>query len=251
MRSIVIIVLYVALICIGLAIAMKRCHDRNRSGWFVLLSFVSIPNIWCIVEIGFLRGTSGSNAYGAEPLPAKQVRGARPTVAWLPGEAYAIVRCMGYISLVTLCCALLAPIPAAEARDYTVGSIEISQPWSRATPATAPSAGGFLTLTNKGSAPDRLIAVQSPAARQVEVHEMKMDGAVMRMRELSDGLALPPGQTVELKPGGYHVMFIGLKAPFAKDQRVPATLVFEKAGRVDVEFTVEALGATQPSTAKP
>ena len=133
------------------------------------------------------------------------------------------------------------------AHDYKIGGIEIVQPWSRATPSTAPSAGGFLTLTNKGDVPDRLIAIESPAAKQTEIHEMKMDGAVMRMRELENGVVLPPGQTIELKPGGYHVMFMGLKAPFAKDQKVPATLVFEKAGRIDIEFQVDALGATQPS----
>jgi copper(I)-binding protein len=142
--------------------------------------------------------------------------------------------------------ASLAATPSC-AHDYRLGSIEIVQPWSRATPSTAPSAGGFLTLTNKGTAPDRLIAVESPAAKQAELHEMKMDGAVMRMRQLENGVALPPGQTVELKPGGYHVMFIGLKAPFVKDQKVSATLVFEKAGRIDVEFQVDALGAAQPS----
>jgi copper(I)-binding protein len=133
------------------------------------------------------------------------------------------------------------------AHDYKIGSIEIVLPWSRATPSTAPSAGGFLTLTNKGDAPDRLISIMSPAAKQTEIHEMKMDGAVMRMRELENGVVLQPGQTIELKPGGYHVMFMGLKAPFVKDQKVPATLVFEKAGRIDIEFQVDALGATQPS----
>jgi periplasmic copper chaperone A len=138
-------------------------------------------------------------------------------------------------------------VPPSFALDYRLGSIEIGQPWSRATPSTAPSAGGFLTLTNRGDTADRLIAVESPAASQAEVHEMKMDGAVMRMRALENGIALPPGQAVELKPGGYHVMFIGLKAPFAKGRQVPATLVFEKAGRIDVEFQVEALGASRPT----
>ncbi len=133
------------------------------------------------------------------------------------------------------------------AHEYKLGSIEVQHPWSWATPTTAPSAGGFLTVVNKGDGPDRLVAVQSPAADQVQIHEMKMDGNVMRMRELDNGVALPAGQTVELKPGGYHVMFIGLKAPFAKGQKVPATLVFEKAGKVDVEFLVDALGATQLS----
>jgi copper(I)-binding protein len=145
-----------------------------------------------------------------------------------------------------LMAASLAATPSF-AHDYKIGSIEIVQPWSRATPSTAPSAGGFLTLINKGDVPDRLIAIASPAAKQTEIHEMKMDGAVMRMRELENGVVLPPGQTIELKPGGYHVMFMGLKAPFVKDQKVPATLVFEKAGRIDVEFQVDALGATQPS----
>ena len=139
-----------------------------------------------------------------------------------------------------------AALPAA-ARDYTLGPIEIGHPWSRATPPTAPAAGGFLTLLNKGGAPDRLLAVQSPAAGRVEIHEMKMDGSVMRMRELDKGLVLTPGEKVELKPGGYHVMFMELKAPFQKDQKVPATLVFEKAGRIDVEFQVEALGAAPPA----
>ena len=144
--------------------------------------------------------------------------------------------------------ASLAAAPSfAFAHDYKIGSIEIVQPWSRATPSTAPSAGGFLTLTNKGDVPDRLVAIESPAAQQTEIHEMKMEGAVMRMRALENGVVLPPGRTVELKPGGYHVMFMGLKAPFVKDQKVSATLVFEKAGRIDIEFQVDALGATQPA----
>jgi copper(I)-binding protein len=147
----------------------------------------------------------------------------------------------------TLLAASLSATPSL-AHEYKLGSIEVRHPWSRATPATAPSAGGFLTVVNKGDAADRLVAVQSPASDQVQIHEMKMDGTIMRMRELDNGVALPAGQTVELKPGGYHVMFIGLKAPFAKGQKVPATLVFEKAGKVEVEFLVDALGATQPST---
>ncbi|MGZ3342315.1 MAG: copper chaperone PCu(A)C, partial [Reyranella sp.] len=78
-------------------------------------------------------------------------------------------------------------------------------------------------------------------------HEMKMDGNVMRMRELEKGIEIPPGGTVELKPGGFHVMFMGLKAPFTKDSKVPATLVFEKAGSIDVELQVSALGASAPA----
>jgi copper(I)-binding protein len=136
----------------------------------------------------------------------------------------------------------------ALAKDYKVGAIEVRQPWTRATPATAQAGGGFLVITNTGTAPDRLIAAKSPVADKAEVHEMTMDGNVMRMRPVENGIEIPPGATVELKPGGFHVMFMGLKAPFTKDGKVPLTLVFEKAGTVDIELPVEAMGATGPHT---
>ncbi len=139
---------------------------------------------------------------------------------------------------------------AAQAQDYRLGTIEILRPWTRATPPTAQSGGGFLVVTNAGTTPDRLIAAKSTAADKVEIHEMKMDGNVMRMRELEKGLEIPPGSSVELKPGGYHIMFMGLKAPFAKDARVPITLVFEKAGSVDIELPVQAMGAPPPGQHK-
>ncbi len=135
----------------------------------------------------------------------------------------------------------------ALAHDYKLGSLEIGNPWTRATPPSAQSGGGFLTITNKGTTPDRLVAVRSTASNKAEIHEMKMDGNVMRMRELEKGLEIPPGATVELKPGSYHLMFMGLKAPFAKDAKIPATLVFEKAGSVDVELSVAAMGAASPA----
>ena len=147
------------------------------------------------------------------------------------------------LSLVAM--AVAAPV-AVQAADYKVGSLEIVQPWSRATPPTAQAAGGFLTITNKGTTPDRLIAVRGAAADKVEIHEMKMDGNVMRMRELEKGLEIPPGATVELKPGSFHIMFMGLKAPFTKDAKVPITLVFEKAGSIDVDLVVQAMGAQPP-----
>lgn len=133
------------------------------------------------------------------------------------------------------------------AHDYKLGTLEIGHPWTRATPPTAQAGGGFLTVTNKGTTPDRLIAVRSKASGKVEIHEMKMDGNVMRMRELEKGIELPPGATVELKPGGFHLMFMGLASPFAKDGKVPVTLVFEKAGSIDVELVVEAMGAGAPT----
>ena len=132
--------------------------------------------------------------------------------------------------------------PAA-AHDIKLGQLRIANPWTRATAPTARSGGGFLTITNTGATADRLIAARSPASQKVEIHEMKMDGSVMRMRELEKGLEIPPGATVVLKPGGYHIMFMELKAPLQKDTKVPVTLVFEKAGSIDLELKVEAMGA--------
>ena len=131
----------------------------------------------------------------------------------------------------------------AMAQDYKIGSIEITTPWSRATPPSARTGGGFMTITNKGTVADRLISARSNASDKVEIHEMQMDGNVMRMRELSKGLEIPPGATVMLKPGSYHIMFMELKAPLAKDAKVPMTLVFEKAGSIDIQLDVQAMGA--------
>lgn len=143
---------------------------------------------------------------------------------------------------------LLSLLPGiALAADYKLGAIEITQPWSRATPPTAPTAGGFLTITNKGATPDRLIAARTAAAGQAEIHQMKMEGDVMRMREVEKGLDIPAGATVTLAPGGYHLMMIGLKAPLKAGTRVPVTLVFEKAGSIDVELDVQAMGSTAPA----
>ena len=136
-------------------------------------------------------------------------------------------------------------VPAV-AHDYKVGALEISHPWTRATPPSAKAGGGFLVIENKGTTPDRLVSAQSNAAQKVEIHEMKMDGNVMRMRELAGGLEIPPGGTVTLKPGGLHIMFMELKAPFAKDAKVPVTLVFKNAGKIDVDFSVEAMGSAEP-----
>jgi copper(I)-binding protein len=147
------------------------------------------------------------------------------------------------LALAALVAVLALP---AFALDYKLGAIEIGHPWSRATPPTAESGGGFLAITNTGTTPDRLVAVKSPAADKVEIHEMKMDGNIMRMREVEKGIEIPPGATVELKPGGFHVMFMGLKAPFAKEAKVPLTLVFEKAGSIDVDLMVQAMGAQAP-----
>jgi len=136
----------------------------------------------------------------------------------------------------------LLALPAT-AQDYKLGSLEITTPWTRATAPTARTGGGFMTITNKGTTADRLVSARSTVSDKVEIHEMQMDGSVMRMRELAKGLDIPPGASVMLKPGSYHIMFMELKAPLARDAKVPVTLVFEKAGSLDVQLNVEAMGA--------
>jgi copper(I)-binding protein len=138
---------------------------------------------------------------------------------------------------------------AAAAEEYSVGTIQIGNPWTRATPKGSTVAGAYMTITNKGSAPDRLVSGSSAVADRFEVHSMVMDGGVAKMRPVDGGLEIKPGETVELKPGGFHVMLTGLKQPLDKGQKVKATLEFEKAGKVEVEYTVEALGAASPSPA--
>lgn len=150
-------------------------------------------------------------------------------------------------SRLALASLLIALLPVgASAHDYKLGSLEISQPWARATAPTAPAGGGYLAITNKGTTPDRLVSAISPAAQTVQVHEMKMEGNIMRMREVDHGLEIAPGTTVKLAPGGFHLMMMGLKEPFKQGTTVPVTLVFEKAGRIDVELAVGSIGATEP-----
>jgi copper(I)-binding protein len=132
--------------------------------------------------------------------------------------------------------------PAAHAGDYHAGSLDIAGPWSRATPQGASIAAGYVTIKNTGTAADRLVGGASDAAAKFEVHEMSMDGGVMKMRPIQGGLEIKPGETVELKPQGLHIMFVGLKKPLKQGDHVKATLEFEKAGKVEVEFDVTGMG---------
>ncbi len=131
----------------------------------------------------------------------------------------------------------------ASAHEVKVGSLDLTDLWTRATPPAAPSAGGYLTITNKGTEPDRLVAVSSPESDKGEVHEMSMDNGVMKMRALPDGIEIPAGGTVTLAPGGFHLMFITLKEPLAEGGKLPVTLTFEKAGKVDTFLHILAIGA--------
>ena len=138
--------------------------------------------------------------------------------------------------------AVSAPAIEAGAQDAKVGAIEIHQPWTRATPTGAKVAGGFMTIKNTGSQPDRLIGGTFEKSARVEVHEMKIENDIMKMRELAGGLEIKAGQSVVLKPGSYHVMFMQLAEPLAKGTAVGGTLKFAKAGTVSVTYNVKAMG---------
>jgi copper(I)-binding protein len=150
-------------------------------------------------------------------------------------------------SILSACLLALATTIAA-AQEFKAGSIEIDNPWSRATPKGAKVAAGYLTIRNNGTDPDRLVRVTSPAAGKLEIHEVSMDQGVMKMRPLPGGLEIKPGETVELKPSSFHLMMFDLKQPFENGKPFKASLNFEKAGPVEVEFKVVAPGAT-PSAA--
>lgn len=134
---------------------------------------------------------------------------------------------------------------AAHANEYKAGDLTIGHTWTRATPAGAKTAGGFVKITNHGTETDRLVGGSAEMAGKVEVHEMGVENNIMRMRKLENGLEIKPGETVELKPGSYHLMFMGLEGSYKEGETVKGTVTFEKAGTVEVEFKVKAMGAKE------
>ena len=141
-----------------------------------------------------------------------------------------------------------AVLPASAA-DYTVGSIHITDPWARATPKGASTGASYMTITNNGTAPDRVSCVSSDASAQCQIHTMTMEGNVMKMRPVEGGLEIKPGETVRLRPGSLHMMLVDLKHPLEAGQTVKATLKFDKAGTVDVDYPIAAIGAPAPGAA--
>lgn len=140
-------------------------------------------------------------------------------------------------TLLILASALILSTGIATAHDYTVGNLEIMHPMAFETPKMAKAGAGFLTITNTGNTDDVLLEVRADFPK-VEVHTTEESDGVARMMHV-DNLPIPAGETVELAPGGYHVMFMGLEAPFEDGQKIPATLIFENAGEVEVTFNVE------------
>jgi hypothetical protein len=131
---------------------------------------------------------------------------------------------------------------AAAAHDYKVGELKIDHPWARATPGAIKTGAVYFSVTAQGDMPDRLIAVETPRAAKAEMHTQIMDGDVMKMRPVT-AIEVNPGEPTVLKPGGLHIMLIGLTAPMREKERFPMTLTFEKAGKVEVQIAVEAAGA--------
>jgi copper(I)-binding protein len=140
-------------------------------------------------------------------------------------------------------------VSPAEAGDYDVGAIHIADTWARATPKGASAAAGYMTVTNNGTTPDRLSCVSSDASAKCQIHSMTMENGVMKMRPVEGGLDVKPGESVMLKPAGVHMMFLDLKHPLEPGKTVAATLQFEKAGTVQVEFPIAAIGAPAPGAA--
>ncbi|MGX9119746.1 copper chaperone PCu(A)C [Mesorhizobium sp. BHbsci] len=139
---------------------------------------------------------------------------------------------------------LFVSAQAVFAHEFRVGDLEIGHPWSRATPPGAKVAGGYFTVTNTGSSPDRLLSISSEISAKAELHEMDVSDGVMAMRPVTGGLEVPAGGKVALAPGSYHLMFVGLKRQPKQGETFPATLIFEKAGTVTVDFAVEGIGET-------
>ena len=135
----------------------------------------------------------------------------------------------------------------AEHAAAQVGNITITGAFSRATLPNAPVGGGFLTLTNAGSVDDVLVSASAPIAAETQLHEMAMEGDVMKMRQLKEGIPVPAGQTVTLAPGGLHIMFMGLNGPIVEGQSIPVTLTFQQAGTVTLDMAVGATAADAPA----
>ncbi len=152
---------------------------------------------------------------------------------------------MRLLSKLSLMAVLLAAAPAAFAQAGGTSKIDVEQPWARATPAGATTGAVYMTLGNTSDTADRLTAASSAVAGKVQIHEMAIVNGIMTMRQLVDGLAIPAGGSVTLKPGGYHVMLTGLKKRLIAGQTLPLTLTFAKAGTISITVPIQAIGATR------
>jgi copper(I)-binding protein len=145
-------------------------------------------------------------------------------------------------ALIALCFALVAsscgaPFSEQNSHEAAAPALAVRDAWASPTPAGVEVSAGYLTIDNASPAADRLLSVTSPRAARIEVHEMTMDGAVMRMRPV-EALEVAAGERAELAPGGMHLMFYGVAQPFAEGEEIPVQLTFETAGAIDAVLTV-------------
>lgn len=157
-----------------------------------------------------------------------------------------------FTRLLTAVAALFLSLSVAQAQDtkhpIKIGDLVIHKPWSRATPKTAKVGAGYLKIENTGTTSDRLTKIETSIAGHAEIHEMKMNDGVMKMRRLDGGVEIPAGESVSLKPGANHIMFMKLNGPIQKDQPFKATLTFETAGTIEVTFTTVKIGGKPKKT---
>jgi copper(I)-binding protein len=134
---------------------------------------------------------------------------------------------------------------AAAEHGFRKGDLDVRHPWTRATPPGATNAAGYLEIRNSGKEPDRLVGASTPNGERVELHMTVREGDVMKMREVQS-FEVPAGQRLTLRPGGQHLMIVGLKKPLAVDARIPLTLRFERAGEIRVELRVQSADSRKP-----
>ncbi|EJF79296.1 Uncharacterized protein conserved in bacteria [Candidatus Bartonella washoeensis] len=139
----------------------------------------------------------------------------------------------------------------ATAQQYKIGNIEILHPWTRATPRGIKVGSGYLYIINHGNTPDRLISVSTTGVQSTEIHSMAVVNDIMKMEKMHNGIEIPGNGEITLKPGGDHIMFMGLSHPFKLGDKVSAKLTFEQAGTIDIDFSVNAMAVNSPSKSAP
>jgi len=149
-------------------------------------------------------------------------------------------------SLVSVAIALLLTSGHASAGEFKIGSVVVENPWARETPKGATIGGGYLAVKNNGAAPDRLLRGSVSVAKGLQIHSTTIDNGVAKMREVTDGVEIKPGETVKFEPGSSHFMFVNLAQPLRAGETVRGTLTFEHAGTIEIEYAVLGMGAKGP-----
>jgi len=140
----------------------------------------------------------------------------------------------------------MLPFGHATAVEFKINSLVIESPWTRATPKGANIGGGYLDIKNNGTAPDRLLHGSVSVAKRFQIHSTTIEDGVAKMREVTAGIEIKPGETIKFEPGSSHLMFVNLVQPMHEGETVRGTLTFEHAGTIDIEYVVLGMGAKTP-----